>query len=97
MGRRQRTSAVNWKPSLPAPAGRWWGLVGAGAGLLFDYVSNRVSERLGRRELERASNEALKATIGELSRAFRRDLSQAVDVWFDDTRAIVAEQKLGKK
>jgi hypothetical protein len=56
-----------------------------------------VSERLGRGELEQASSEALKATIGELSRAFRRDLSQAVDVWFDDTRAIVAEQKLGKK
>jgi hypothetical protein len=71
--------------------------VGAGAGLLFDYVSNRVSERLGRGELEQASNEALKATIGELSRAFQRDLSQAVDVWFDDTRAIVSEQKLGRK
>jgi hypothetical protein len=72
-------------------------LVGAGAGLLFDYVSNRVSERLGRGEVEQANNEALKATMGELSRALQRDLSQAVDVWFDDTHAIVAEKKLGIK
>jgi hypothetical protein len=51
----------------------------------------------GRGELEQAGNEALKATIGELSRALQRDLSQAVDVWFDDKRAIVSEQKLGRK
>lgn len=68
-------------------------VIGAAGALVFDYVSNRQSERLGRAELERASNEALKATIGELSRALQRDLSQAVDVWFDDTQAIVAEQK----
>ncbi len=72
-------------------------LLGAGGGLLFDYVSNRTSERLGRADLEQASNEALKATIGELARALQRDLSQAVDVWFEDTSAIVAEQKLGRK
>ena len=81
-------------PGLGTFAG--W-VAGAGTGLLFDYASNRVSERLGRGELEQASNEALTATIGELSRALQRDLSQSVDIWFDDTRAIVAEQKLGRK
>lgn len=75
--------------------GGW--VLGAGAGLLFDYVSNRVSERLGRADLEQASNEALNATIAELSRALQRDLLQAVDVWFDDTRAIIVEQRLGRK
>jgi hypothetical protein len=65
-------------------------LVGASGGLLFDYVINHVTERLGRGELEQASNEGLKATIGELSRALQRDLSQAIDIWFDDTRAVVA-------
>jgi hypothetical protein len=72
-------------------------LVGASGGLLFDYVINRVTERLGRGELEQASNEGLKATIEELSRALQRDLSQAIDIWFDDTRAVVADQKLGIK
>jgi len=71
--------------------------LGAGAGLLFDYASNRVSERLGRGELEQASNEALKATIDELSRALERDLFQTVDIWFDDTSAIIARNGLGKK
>lgn len=81
-------------PGLGTLAG--W-LLGASGGLLFDYVSNRASERLGRADLEQASNEALKATIRELSRALQRDLSQAVDVWFDDTGAIVTEQKLAVK
>jgi hypothetical protein len=82
------------EPGLGTLAG--W-LIGASGGLLFDYVSNRASERLGRPDLEQASIEALKATLGELSRALQRDLSQAVDVWFDDTSAIVAERKLGLK
>jgi hypothetical protein len=81
-------------PGLGTFAG--W-ILGASGGLLLDYISNRASERLGRADLEQASNEALKTTIGELSRALQRDLSQSVDVWFDDTRAIVAEQKLGRK
>jgi hypothetical protein len=81
-------------PGLGTLAG-WF--LGASGGLLLDYASNRASERLGRADLEQASNEALKATIGELSRALQRDLSQAVDVWFDDTIAIVAERKLGRK
>jgi len=81
-------------PGLGTFAG--W-ILGASGGLLLDYVSNRASERLGHADLEQASNEALKTTIGELSRALQRDLSQSVDVWFDDTRAIVAEQKLGRK
>ena len=71
--------------------------VGAGGGILFDYAVNRAREHLGRAEFEQASKDAFEATIGELSRALQRDLSQAVDVWFDDTRAIVAEQKLRKK
>ncbi|MBR0863487.1 hypothetical protein JQ614_17250 [Bradyrhizobium diazoefficiens] len=71
--------------------------VGAGGGILFDYAVNRAREHLGREEFEQASKDALDATIGELSRALQRDLSQAVDVWFDDTRAIVAEQKFRKK
>jgi hypothetical protein len=71
--------------------------VGAGGGILFDYAVNRAREHLDRAEFEQASKDALEATIAELSRALQRDLSQAVDVWFDDTRAIVAEQKLRKK
>lgn len=72
-------------------------LAGAGTAIVYDYVSNWQRERLGRPEFEQASAEALQATTGELSRALRRDLIQAIDVWFDDTRAIVAEQKLGRK
>lgn len=71
--------------------------VGAGGGILFDYVVNRAHEHLGRAEFEQASKDALDATTGELSRALQRDLSQAIDVWFDDTRAIVTEQKLRKR
>jgi hypothetical protein len=71
--------------------------VGAGTAVVLDYVSNWQRERLGRAEFEQASADALQATIGELSRALQRDLLQTVDVWFDDTRAIVAEQKLGRK
>lgn len=70
---------------------------GAGTAVVLDYVSNWQRERFGRAEFERASADALQATTGELSRALQRDLLQAVDVWFDDTRAIVAEQKLGSK
>lgn len=72
-------------------------LAGAGTAVVLDYVSNWWLGRLGRAEFEQASADALQATIGELSRALQRDLLQTVDVWFDDTRAIVAEQKLGKK
>lgn len=70
---------------------------GAGTAVVFDYVSNWQRQRFGRAEFEQASADALQATTGELSRALQRDLLQAVDVWFDDTRAIVAEQKLGSK
>jgi hypothetical protein len=70
---------------------------GAGTAVVLDYVSNWQRERLGRAEFEQASVDALQATIGELSRALQRDLLQTVDVWFDDTRAIVAEQKLGRR
>jgi hypothetical protein len=82
------------EPGVGSLAG--W-LAGAGAALIVDYVADRRRERLDRGEFERANSEALRITIEELSRALRRDLSQAVDVWFDDTRAIVAENELAMK
>jgi hypothetical protein len=72
-------------------------LAGAGGALILDYAFNWERERLGRAEFEQANAEALKVTKAELSRALQRDLLGAVDAWFDDTRTIVAEQKLGKK
>jgi hypothetical protein len=72
-------------------------LVGAAGALIFDYTFNWQRERLGRAEFEQVNAEALKVTKTELSRAFQRDLLAAVNAWFDDTRTIVAEQKLGKK
>ncbi|UQE03553.1 hypothetical protein [Bradyrhizobium japonicum] len=72
-------------------------LVGAAGALIFDYTFNCQRERLGRAEFEQVNAEALEVTKTELSRAFQRDLLAAVNAWFDDTRTIVAEQKLGKK
>jgi hypothetical protein len=72
-------------------------LVGTGGALIIDYVLNRRNERLGRAELEATSLEALNTTKVEYSRAIQRDLAQAVDIWFDDTRAIVAEQLIVRK
>ena len=69
------------------PDGHW----GLAAQYCSITVSNRQREHLDRAELEQASTEALKVTIGELSLSLERDLSQAIDVWFDDTRAIVVE------
>ncbi|PAY03838.1 hypothetical protein CK489_36675 [Bradyrhizobium sp. UFLA03-84] len=66
--------------------------VGAGGGVLFDYAINRAREHLGRAEFEQVNRGELEATIG-----LQRDLSQAVDVWFDDTRAIIAEQEVAQK
>ena len=66
--------------------------VGAAGGVLVDYVFNWQSERLGRAEFETASHKAVNATKAEYARAIQRDLSHAVDIWMDDTRAIVAEQ-----
>jgi hypothetical protein len=76
-------------------AGSFAGLLaGASGALLVDYISNRQSERVGRADFEQAGTEALNVTIDELSRAFRHDLFGAIDAWFDDARAIVAEQQL---
>jgi hypothetical protein len=72
-------------------------LVGAGGALIFDYAFTWQRERLDRAEFERVNAGALKVTKAELSRALQRDLLGAVDAWFDDTRTIVAEQKLGKQ
>jgi tetrahydromethanopterin S-methyltransferase subunit A len=71
-------------------------LIGAGGALAFDYLSNTYREYLDRPEFEKISAEALSVTMDEWSRAIRRDLFTAVDAWFDDTRTIVAEQKIRK-
>ena len=81
------------EPGLGSLAG--W-LVGASGGLAFDYFSNRNRERLDRADFEMANAEALRVTTEEWSRALQRDLFRAVDAWFDDTRMIVAEQRLHK-
>ncbi|WP_456636988.1 hypothetical protein [Bradyrhizobium sp. USDA 10063] len=72
-------------------------LIGVGGALIFDYTFNWQREHLERAEFEQANAEALKVTKAELSRALQRDLLRAVDAWFDDTRTIVAEQKLSRK
>jgi hypothetical protein len=74
--------------------GGW--LVAAGGALTFDYLANTYREYLDRPEFEKISAEALNVTMGEWSRAIKRDLFTAVDAWFDDTRTIVAEQKIHK-
>jgi hypothetical protein len=82
------------EPGAGSAAG-WF--IGAGGALIADYVFNWQRERLGRTEFEAANADALKATKVEYSRALQRDLFRAIDVWFDDTRAIVAEQRLVRK
>jgi hypothetical protein len=68
--------------------------VGAGGALAFDYLSNLYREHRDRADFQMANAEALKITTEEWSRAFQRDLFRAVDAWFDDTRSVIAEQKL---
>jgi hypothetical protein len=72
-------------------------LIGAGGALVIDYAFNWQTERLGRAEFEAASVGALSATKAEYSRAMQRDLAHAVDIWLDDTRAIVVEQQLVRR
>jgi hypothetical protein len=81
------------EPGVGTLAG--WLLAG-GSAVALDYLSNRYHEYLDRPEFEKISSEALDVTMRELSRAFNRDLFTAVDAWFDDTRIIVAEQKIHK-
>ena len=72
-------------------------VVGIGGGMAVDYLWDKNRERLDRPAFERANAEALEATIEEWSRAIQRDLFKAIDIWFDDTRAVVVEQKIGRK
>jgi hypothetical protein len=53
-------------------------------------------ERFERADFEKSNAEALNATIREWSRAIEKGLFRAIDVWFDDTRTVVVEQKIGK-
>jgi hypothetical protein len=69
-------------------------LAGAAGGIALDYVYSVRRERLGRSDFENATAEALSTTIGEWGRVIQRDLFRAIDAWFDDTRAIVAEHKI---
>lgn len=71
-------------------------LVGAAGGVIVDYVNWR-SEGLGCAEFEAACQKALSATTAEYSRAMERDLAKTVDIWLDDTRAVVTEQGIERK
>ncbi|MCK9913694.1 hypothetical protein MXD81_31380 [Microbacteriaceae bacterium K1510] len=83
-----------FEPGLGTAVG--W-VVGAGSGVAMDYLWDKGEEWLDRPEFERANAQALDATIQEWSRAIERDLFGAIDVWFEDTRAVVAEFKLRRK
>jgi len=83
-----------FEPGLGTLAG--WAL-GAGSGLAMDYFWNKSRERLDRPEFESENAQALDATIQEWSRAMQRDLFKAIDVWFEDTRGVVAEFKIQRR
>jgi hypothetical protein len=74
--------------------GGW--LIGLGSATAFDYLSNTYHEYVDRPEFEGISGQALNVTMDEWSRAISRDLFKAVDAWFDDTRTVVAEQRIHK-
>ena len=80
-----------FEPGLGTLVG--WAL-GAGSGLAMDYFWNKNRETLDRPDFESANAQALDTTIQEWSRAIQRDLFKAIDVWFDDTRGVVAEFKI---
>lgn len=82
------------EPGLGTAAG--W-IAGAGSGVAMDYLWDKGEEWLNRREFERTNAQALDATIREWSRAMQRDLFQAIDAWFEDTRGVVADFKLLRK
>jgi hypothetical protein len=82
------------EPGVGSLAGWAIGITG---GVAFDYYSNRYREHLDRPAFEKATSEALEATMQEWSRAIQRDVFRTIDVWFDDTRAIVAEHKIQRR
>jgi hypothetical protein len=83
-----------FEPGLGTLAG--WA-IGAGSGIAMDYFLNKNRERLDRPEFESANAQAMDATTQEWSRAMQRDLFAAINVWFDDTRGVVAEFKTQRR
>jgi len=60
-------------------------VIGGAAGLGIDYLVNEGVELVQRDEFEMALHEGLDVTRQQLQGVMERSLSQAVQVWFDDT------------
>lgn len=70
-------------------------LAGIGAGVLFDWGTNRLDEHWNRPDFEAANRAAVAATMTTWRQMLTSQITSAVDVWLDDTRGAVASQELG--
>lgn len=81
-GRLATTAGGAGVGAFGGPAGA---VIGGAAGLGIDYLVNEGVELVQRGEFEMALHEGLDVTRHQLQGVMERSLSQAVQVWFDDT------------
>ena len=68
--------------------------IGALAGLAIDWGLSAFQEYMERDDFIADNSAALDATIAAWKAEIRPEVDKAIDVWFDDTRAVVAAQSL---
>jgi len=87
--------AVTGSAAAGGTAGTVWGpvgtLVGAGAGVLADYLLNEGVELLSRDTFERDTRIAIASFKNELNKHEIRSLHTAVDIWFNDVINLLAD------
>ena len=70
--------------------------LGALAGAALDWGISKFRESLERDDFIADNSAALDATIASWQGRISPEIDRAIDVWFDDTRAIIAKQAADK-